>query len=441
MPHFADSPWERTRLVTIAGALMAIAFVIAFRFVDPAPPRSITMATGSVDGAYHLFASQYQAYLEREGIELVLLPTAGSVENISLLMDDAAEVSIAFVQGGLSSSASREKLMALASVFVEPLWFFYRSELDIERLTDAPGMRIAIGPEGSGTRTVALAFFADNSVDRNDFVTTDQGGNEAVDALIAGDLDAMFLIASPEALPITRLMTAEGISLLEMDRLEAYVRNHPYLSRVTLPEGVMDLGRNIPPHDIDLLAPTANLVARSDLHPAIVGLLLEAADKIHQIPSVFSADPLFPSPRHLDYPLSADAERYFEDGPPYLQRALPFWAATLLDRLKVMILPLIAVVFPLIRMLPPVYRWRMRSRVYRWYRKLRELENDIAKEMDPDKAREFHSRLRKLDKELQGVSVPPSYTEQLYHLRLHIKYVHGEIDRLQSEAAIERGNS
>lgn len=403
-------------LVALAGLL------IAWQFVNPAPPRSITIATGQPEGAYHLYATRYAARLAELGITLHLRATAGSVENIALLQAPDKPVDLAFVQGGTGGEESTGNLVSLGSLYLEPLWVFYRGA-GIDRLTALADSKIAIGEPGSGTRSVALTLLADNFIAADTDTVLPLGGQAAADALLDGTIDAAFFVASPEAPLVQRLLHRQDIRLLSFARAAAYANTHHYLSAVTLPEGIIDLQANIPAHDTYLLAPTANLVARTDFHPALISLLLQIASDVHRDGSLFSRPGEFPNDRHLEFPLDRTAARFYRYGPPLLQRYLPFWTADLIDRMKVMLVPLLTLLVPLGKVMPPVYRWQVRKKIYRWYRLLRELDIDDGGAMAGEQRDELLRRLQSIEDEVRKVTVPLSYSDELYNLRLHIDMV------------------
>jgi TRAP transporter TAXI family solute receptor len=406
-----------------AVVLACIALFITYQFVDPAPPQRITIATGGPNGAYYAFGQRYREILARDGITLEVLETKGSLENIELLESPDAGVDVAFVQGGTESHAGGTTLQSLASVYYEPLWVFMDERVSLSHPSDLKGKRMSIGPQGSGTRALVLELSRDAGIDDGDLLISDLQGDAAVDALRSGSLDMMLLVASPSSKLVQRLLRIDGVKLLNFTRMDAYTRRHRYLSKLTLPEGAIDLSGNLPPNSVTLLAPTANLVAREDLHPALVDLLLEAANEVHGDGGLFEQPGAFPSPRFLVFPISDEARRYFESGPPFLRRTLPFWAATLIDRLALMLLPLIAIIFPLMRIMPPIYKWRVRRRVYKWYKQLRKLESDIQVGVHDDDTAAYGSELARIDSEVRKVKIPWAYAEELYQLRLHIRYV------------------
>ena len=404
-----------------AALAVILAFVIAFQFIKPAPPDRVVMATGGTDGAYHAFAQRYAEFLAREGITLELRPSAGSIENLGLLRQ--GEVSLAMVQGGVGEDDPESPLVSLGSLYYEPLWLFHREGVPFEHLSDLAGRRLAIGPEGSGTRALVGRLLRDNGVDESAWVGL--GGQAAVDALIGGELDAAFFVISAESDLIGRLLRHPEIRLVDFVRAEAYSRRYRFLNSLELPQGVVDLAADIPDRTVRLLAPTANLVADPDLHPAVIDLLLQAASEVHRDGGWFEGQDEFPMPGLLAFPLSKEAARFYKNGPPLLQRYLPFWAASLVDRLKVMLLPLIVLLLPLIKVMPPIYTWRMRARVYRWYDELEQAEEQLA---SGGRDVAWVSReLTRIETEVQQVKVPLSFTDQLYHLRQHIDLVRREI--------------
>jgi TRAP transporter TAXI family solute receptor len=408
--------------------LTLLAFLVAYQFVDPAPPKRLVIATGSPEGAYAGFAQEYRNYLGRESVELEIRHTRGSVENLALL--SSGEVDVAFVQGGTEQAAT-EPLLALGSVYYEPAWLFYRGDRLSERLTDMAGARVAVGASGSGTLALARTLLADNQMLARHLVPVERGGAEAAKALRNGELDAAFFVSGAQSPLIRDLIKDPEIRLMGFRRATAYTRLHPYLSEVVLPEGIIDLKANIPDRDVRLLAPAATLVVHPDLHPALQDLMLQAAREVHGRGGLFEAEDAFPSSRHNVFPLSPEARRFYKSGPPLLQRYLPFWAATLVDRLKVMLLPLVVILLPLVKVMPPIYNWRMRSRIYRWYSDLDAVERQLeADEPDVDEAR---AELRRIEQEVSKVHVPLPFAAQAYDLRMHIGMVHGHLDDRQTK--------
>jgi TRAP transporter TAXI family solute receptor len=396
---------------------------VAYQFVKPAPPKKITIATGSQQGVYYALGQRYREILARDEVTLEIRSTAGSVENVALLEASDGGIDAAFVQGGIGGGSDSSDLASLGSLYYEPLWVFHREELELRYLSDLRRRRIAVGAEGSGTQAIALQLLTANGVDGETAVLRTLGGQAAADALRAGDIDAAFFVVSPQSAIVRSLMTSEGVALMNFERAEAYTRLHHFLSSIELPRGVIDLETDIPAGDKFLLAPTANLVVRDDFHPALIDLLLQAAAEVHGGGGLFEAPNEFPSPRHLDFPLHKEARRYFRSGPPFLQRFLPFWAASLVDRLKVMLLPLLTLLIPLMKVVPPTYRWKVRSKVFRWYKELQAVDHGLDECEAGEALRALVAELDRIEHDVTQVSVPYSYAAELYDLRLHIAHV------------------
>ena len=415
------------RLMTFGSALLLTlsGFAIAWQFVNPAPPHTLVIATGQMDGAYYLFAQHYRERLAQNGVELEIRTTAGSIENLELLKDN--KVDLAFVQGGTGAVTDANTLTSLGSLYYEPLWVFYRGEQTLSRITELQDKRIAIGESGSGTHAIANMLLADNFIDTGTDSIQPIGGTAGAQALLQGNVDALFLVAAPAAPLVQELLHRQDIRLMSFARAGAYTRLHHFLSAVTLPEGVIDLQANIPPRDTVLLAATANLVARNDFHPALVSLLLQAATLTQSAGSLFEQSGSFPNSANLEFPLDDDARRFYKHGPPFLQRYLPFWTASLIDRLKIMLVPLLTLLLPLGKIMPPAYRWRVRKKIYRWYRELQALDTASPASQSGATLELLLHKLDKLEEDVRKVSVPLSYADELYSLRLHIGLVRNKL--------------
>jgi TRAP transporter TAXI family solute receptor len=415
------------RLLTFgSAALLAVAgFVIAWQFVNPAPPHTLVIATGHADGAYYLFAQRYRELLAENDITLEIRTTAGSVENLDLLANGS--VNLAFVQGGTADKTGDHALTSLGSLYYEPLWVFYRGTQTLSRLGQLQGMRIAIGEDGSGTNAIASTLLADNFIDNDAENIQSIGGATAANALRNGNIDALFLVASSAAPLVQQLLYEQDVKLMSFARATTYTRLHPFLSAVTLPEGVIDLQANIPPRDTVLLTATANLVVGEDFHPALVSLLLQAATRVQGTGDVFTRPGTFPNRNNLEFTLNEDARRFYKHGPPFLQRYLPFWTASMIDRLKVMLVPLLTLLLPLVKIMPPTYRWRVRKKIYRWYEELQALDTETPKQLSGESRVLLLHELDKLEEDVRKVKVPLSYADELYNLRLHIGLVRDKL--------------
>jgi len=412
-----------------ATVLVIIGFVLAYQFVGPPPPKTITIATGSEEGAYYHFGLDYAEWFEQHDIELKVLQTSGSTENLRLLGDDASGVELAFVQGG--TGTGEKGLLSLASVYFEPLWIFHRKDTPLNFLSDLKGRPIALGSNFSGTKAIASLLARENGIDPDAHRAAGElSGRSAIEALKSETVDAAFFVASPESPLIEGLLTDPDLALMNMVRAEAYTRRNAFLSQVHISEGMLDLEKNIPAETVHLISPAANLVIREDLHPALVDLVLQAAESAHGRGGMFESPGEFPAPKLLEFPLSKEADRYYKYGPPFLQRFLPFWIATLVDRLKVLLLPLVVLLIPLFKILPPLFRWKIRRKIICWYKELQALDVELDGHDGASALTEFRSTIDRIEGEVTQVQVPLGYADQLYDLRLHIGLVKDKIGRV-----------
>jgi TRAP transporter TAXI family solute receptor len=422
------------RDLLIVGAPLLLIVVVGFwfasRFIQPAPPNTLTLATGGEGGAYQRFGAAYKDILARYDIRMIERPSAGSLDNLAQLRDPASMVSAAFVQGGTARVQEGDALVSLGALYREPLWIFYRAELgELTRIDQLRGKRIAVGTPGSGTRHLAQELFYASQIDATNTRLLDHGGLALATAFTAGEVDAALVVGPTESATVWTLLHTPGLALMNLAQAEAYTRRFPYLSVLVLPRGVIDLATDQPAHDIHLLAADAALVIREDTHPALVDLLMQALVETHGGPGIFQKPGEFPRAASADFPIAPEAARYYKSGKPWLQRYLPFWAATLIDRMVVMLIPLFAVVIPVLKFAPGLYTWRIRSRIYRRYGELKFIEVEL--EADPDRLTraEWHQRIDAIEEDVNHIAMPLAFTDMIYTLRMHIGVVRKAIDR------------
>jgi TRAP-type uncharacterized transport system substrate-binding protein len=409
--------------VLVAVLLLALAYWL----LDPSPPRRVTLATGVPQGAYSEFGLRYAERLKKHGITVTLRNTQGAAENLALLRDPASGVDLAFVQGGAGEESDNDSLRSLGSMFHEPVWLFYRTDSAqrllrkpaLSRLAELTGWRVNIGAQGSGVPVLARRLLEANRIDERGITLTGQPITPAVVELLEGRLDAVVLASAPESLIVQMLLQTPGIELFDFAQAEAYTRRFGFLNAVTLPRGVVDLAGDRPAADVHMVAPTASLVVRESLHPALAQLFVQAAHDVHGASGWFQRKGEFPNARDGERTLAPEAERFYRNGVPWLQRYLPFWMANLVDRMWIAFLSIVAVLLPLSRVLPPLIEMRLRSRVFRWYGQLREIEASIAARPPG----ELLDGLDAIEARVNGVQVPLSYTDELYALKSHIQMV------------------
>jgi TRAP-type uncharacterized transport system substrate-binding protein len=420
------------RAALVAGGpfvLIAVGLlVLAYRVLQPNPPRHAVMVTGPEQSAFDAFGEQYRSALARQGITLELRRTGGAVANLAALHDPDGDVAFGFVQGGLASQdeAAREGLSTLGSLFYEPVWIFHRRTPPkgrSTRLTDLGGLRVNVGTPQSGTPELFARLLEANRIDPARLERSGLGDTEAVIELLDGRLDAVVFVSAPESQLVQMLLQTPGIGLLDFPQAEAYARRYPFLSPVTLPRGIVSIDRDIPLRNHPLVATTTSLVVREGTHPALVQLMVQAADRIHGGPGWFRRSGEFPTPRGAELPVAKEAARFYADGEPFLQRYMPWWVANLLDRMWLALAAIVAVLLPLSRIVPPLYEFRVRSRVFRWYAQLRAIEDELVGPLEPEAKAALRTRLDALDARVEKVAVPLSYADELYALRSNIGMV------------------
>lgn len=410
-------------------ALILVAIWLAFRFVQPAPPENIILTAGPENSSYQNNAQKYKKIIERNGISVQILTSHGALENLQRLADPEFKVDVGFVQGGLKDGLETEHLRSLGSIQTQPLLVFYRGNAPVSQLSQFRGKRLAIGPEGSGVRFLALKLLKANGIDTPPTVQLDIGGEDAAKALTDGKVDAAFLMGDSATPAIMRgLLLAPGVRVMNFEQADGYTRRLHFLSKLTLPKGAVDLGKNLPGDDLQLIGPTVELVARENLHPALSDLLISAAREVHGGPGLFRNAGEFPAPLERDFPLSSDAERYYKSGTQFLYSRLPFWLASLADRLLVILLPLLVLIIPASRLVPALYRWRVRSRVYRWYGALMAIERDMIASPSAEERAEILGRLDDIAEAVNNIKTPLSFADQLYVLREHISWVRHRLE-------------
>lgn len=409
--------------------------VLAYWWLDPNPPHRVTLATGPAQSAYAEFGVRYQKLMAASGIAVVLMETEGSSTNLQMVQDGRAD--LGFVQGGSRAPAAEDDTspLSLGDLFLEPIWLFYREDSarksstngTLDNLRALKGLRVNVGTPGSGVPQLMQSLFELNRLEASDLTLTQLGQTPATVAFLDSRLDALVFVSAPESLMVQMLLQTPGIKLMDFAQNNAYSRRLPFLAPVTLPRGVVDLAFDIPPADVRLVAPTTTLLARSDLHPALLQLFSQASLGIHGNAGWFSQAREFPRPTNAEFPLAKEAERTIRNGVPLLQRYLPFQLANLLERMWLSLGIIVALLLPLSRIVPPLYEFRIRSRVFRWYAQLRDIEDRV--DADASTHAGLLDELDALERRAGKVVVPLSHTDELYALRDHIELVRTKLSK------------
>ena len=415
--------------VFVAIALLAL----AYWWLNPNPPKRVTLATGPAQSAYEEFGKRYAKALALEGITVVTAPSEGSAANLQLLRE--GKVDLGFVQGGTSdyTDIDEETLSSLGSLFVEPLWLFYREEAarkftataTLTSLPQLKGLKINTGTPGSGVPSLMTKLLESNRIDPASLKITSLEQTPATMAFLGGELDAIVFASAPESLMVQMLLQTPGVKLMNFAQSDAYSRRFAFLNATRLPRGVVDLAANIPPDDVRLVAPTTALITRNTTHPALLQLFALAGTQIQGAAGWFKRAREYPNVENNELPIAKEAERAIKNGPPLLQRYLPFWVANLIERMWLVMGIIIAILLPLSRIIPPLYTFRVRSRIFKWYGQLREIEIRIASE----DSNALLAELNQLESRAEKITVPLSYTNELYALRSNIHLVRKKLLR------------
>jgi len=415
-------------LLTVLSIAAVFCFAV-FWFIHSAPPKVITITSGPPGSPFDTNAVKYSRLIFSNGVSLKILPSAGSLENLERLTNPAVKVDVGFVQGGIADRVTAQKLVSLGSVGFEPLLVFYRGSNIVTMLSQFEGKRLAIGPEGSGAHMLAQMLLQTNGL------TTDGSTKllnldaaESAKALLAGQVDAVFLMSDSASVQTMRtLLRAPGVQLMSFEQADAYTRRFNFLNKLELPEGCIDFGKNLPSHDIWLIGPTVELVARPGLNSAVSDLLLGAATEVHKNASIFQNQGEFPAPFVHEFTISQDAQRYYKSGKKGLYSFLPFWIASLINRIAMAFVPVLLVLIPGLKIIPMLLRWRSQLRIYRWYRKLLVLEREVTMEPLNGRPEEYLRRLTEIEKVVRRMRVPASFANLFYSLRQHIDFVRERI--------------
>ena len=416
------------KVILPALILILIAGFFGYKYINPAPPNHLVISTGDHEGDYESYAKLYKDILKEDGITLEIRPSTGAMENYQRLKDEKSDVDVGFIQDGLGSTDEAPDLSSLGSLYYEPIWIFYRAQLKaVSRFSQLTGKRIAVGQEGGGTQSLALHLLKASGVDAKNSKFTSVSWLDAYEALKKGAVDAAFFIATPDEPLIKQMIADKTLKLMSVDQAEAITRQIPYLHHLVLPHGAIDLNQNLPAQDVDLVSPTATLLVRDSLHPALAYLLLKAASQVHGEPGIFEKKNEFPVDKDYQFPLSDEAKAFYKSGAPFWQRYLPFWLATLIERFIVFIIPMLVFVIPILKLFPRFTAWRIKSKIYRRYGELKFLETQVGQDTGHKKDAKYLEELDRIEGRVHAMKVPKEYQEQLYGLRGHIDFVRSRL--------------
>ncbi|MBU3581589.1 TAXI family TRAP transporter solute-binding subunit [Polynucleobacter sp. AP-Capit-er-40B-B4] len=417
-------------LVAAFFALLIILFGVLWILIPP-PPKSIEMATGFPTGLYYQFGERLKADLAKEGVNLKVRSTGGTIDNLALLNDPKSGVDFAMVQGGVANVGDYPKLVSIAGMFYEPIWVWYRDGAfksdggQLKILGQLKGKNVSIGNEGSGTLALTKDLLQASGITEKEIGAQRLKPDEAIAKLSSGQLDAVFIVAAAEAPILRKFYSIPGIRLMNFDQADAYTRNLTYLSKVTVPRGLLSIQHDQPRQDIQVMAATATLVAHEDINPALVSLVLGASYDILKSYSRLQKVGEFPSSAGLDFPLHVDAEIYLKDGPSFLHRHLPFWTAVWAGRFVKIVIPLLVILIPLFTYIPSAKNFFLRLKLAQVYEELKVIERNAQ---NPELKEKNFKDLEAIEKRVGNIKVSMLDAKELYDLKGHVGEVRGRLN-------------
>ena len=420
------SRWQLFKGLAVAAGIVSIVSLVLIYFF-PAPPSKITMATAFKGSSFEYYGQQYREIFARYNVELELRETAGAVENLGLLQDPKSAIQIAFVTGGVSEGKPAPGVLSLGTVYNQPYWIFYSSTETLDRLSQLKGKRIAAGPAGSGTRRAAEQILGKGGVNSETATLLPFGGSAAVKALNEGEVDVVWIIGAPDTTAVKSFLQNSTVRLMNFPMAEAFTRIFPELARLVLPQGVIDIDRNIPPHDVPLIGATTKVLVRSDLHPEIVQLLLQTMTEVHSGPNIFQRTGEFPNSTDVEFPVAPAAIDFYKNGPSFMQRHLPLWLSVHAQRAIAVLVTAIALGLPLFRFLPSAYNRLTRRRLFYWYAQLKALEASFDDSLTDKRLAEKQAEIERIEEAVSHIRFPLTFSDQLYNLRSHIDIVRRKI--------------
>ncbi|HMF22335.1 MAG TPA: TAXI family TRAP transporter solute-binding subunit [Pseudolabrys sp.] len=409
-----------------AAAIVSIVSLVLIYFF-PAPPSKVTMATAFKGSSFEYYGHQYREIFARFNVDLELRPTSGAVENIKILQDPRSGVQISLMVSGVSDGKHAPGLLSLGTVYNNPYWIFYSSNEPFDQLSRLMGKRIAVGPEGSATRTSAEKILGKGGVNSETAIFLPFAGTAAVEAINDGKVDAVWIIGAPDATAVKSLLQNPNVRIMSFPTAEAFTRIFPDLARMVLPQGVIDIYRNIPPNDVQLIGSTTKVLVRGDLHPEIVQLLLQTMVEAHGGSNIFQRIGEFPNGTDVEYPGAPAATDFYKNGPSFLQRHLPLWLSVHAQRAIAVLVATIALGLPMFRFLPTAYNWLTRRRLFYWYAELKALEASFDTDPTGKHLAQKQAEIERIEEAVSHIRFPLTFSDQLYNLRSHIDIVRRKI--------------
>lgn len=415
-----------TKYMWATGIGFLIIALLAFRYLFPAPPSTLKIAASAPGSYFAKTAQLYQTELAKEGVKLEIVYTNGAAENLALL--NAGKVDLALSHGGLTTPKDSPNLVSLGSLAYEPVWVFQRKGIKtINDLSQLKGLRVAIGKAGSGVGVIARKMLKLSGVDESNTTFIELDAEESEKQLLNAKIDVAFFMDPPESEKIHSFFTHDIINEVNLTDAEALRRHLRFLHVTKIPASMIDLNLEQPNGDMQTVSSTATLAANKNLHSAIQYLLMSVIDEAHHQPTLISEEDEFPADKDIDLPLSPEAEVFYKKGKPVLQRYLPFELASVVERLIKVILPILLLALPFIKLIPSFFNWSVKSKLFKCYRALIEVEKQVYQIGSRKSAREFEEMLNGIEEKINAEKIPLSFSNEVYVLREHIELARRQI--------------
>jgi len=423
---YVSLPLEAFKVMLPYLMAMLLIAMAGYWLIDPEPPKEIVISISKNDGNYQAYASLYAVFLQQEGVTLEIRESEGPQQSLAALRNEDAGVDMALIAGGVASQESTDGLVSLGSLYYEPMWIFHKLKQKIESMSELKGKRIAVGRPDSANYILAHILLGAAGVTEKNSKFIEVGDEAAADALQHGLVDVILVSGASTTPLIEEVAAMPGVKIAGLSDAEAYSRQYTFLHHLVLPKGALNLASNIPPQEVHLLAPTVTLVAREAMNQSLVYLMLKVVSRVHGGAGMLQKNHEFPSDKDSDFEMSSQAAHFYESGPPFLDQYLPFWAATFVNRVLIILLPLVAIFIPLSRIAPSVYTWMVKSRIYKLYGELRFLEIKLRNSQG-EELPALRKELDAIESKVNSFKLPVAYTRHLYELRSHIELVRSKL--------------
>ncbi len=420
-------------LILIAGLLLLLAFT------RPLPPKDVYLAVGQEGSTFEALGKKFIPLFAQEKIRLHLINTSGSASSLRDLADKNVQVNAALMVSGIPEKDKYPNLNSLGSIEYVPLWFFYHGESPVISGTVAnfSNKTVAIGPEGSGTEIILERILSLSNIALDSSAKFLKIPNkDAAEKLISGEIDAVFILDGINGPNVQKLLAHDDIHVFNFEYAKALAKKLPYLEVVEIPKGSLDLKTLRPPRDISMLSSTVSLLVEKDMHPAIQYLFLLGAEKVsNEVDQFFAKPELFPAYLDHNIPLSPVAHRFYENGAPPLKDTLPLWLSSYLDRIWILLIAALAVIYPIFKLFPSYRHTRAAMLISDAYEEILEIEKQADTCESLEVLQKMLDRLEEMNVDSRQISISSDDINRLYSMKSALNMVHSQLLEIKQRLA------